>query len=186
MAENVSKGRKAEKESGGSRLQTLGCCRSGVGWVMWRVREVLSQREEEEVPRVHHCLGDDICSRSLLLGDMENQPRSIRLTFMFSLLLLLDLVLGAEGSEESEPGAGGPAPGGHRLCWEGGPVSPHPELQEKPQLQHFGQVVRSGECLLLPMSPQPKPRSSGAQTMAPSPLPQFPHSNRRYELHPSW
>lgn len=25
----------------------------------------------------------------------------------------LDLVLGAEGSEESEPGPGGPAPGGH-------------------------------------------------------------------------
>lgn len=53
----------------------------------------------------------------------------------------LDPVLGAQGPEESEPGPGGPAPCGHRVCREGCPVRLDPELQEKPQLQHFGQVV---------------------------------------------
>lgn len=115
---------------------------------MWGVRESLSQREEEKIPWVLHCLGDDICSRVPALGGYGELTHltaaKVNLSHIHVLPSLppaLDLVLGAEGSEESEPGPGGPAPGRHRVCWEGGPVSPHPELQEKPQLQHFGQVV---------------------------------------------
>ena len=50
-------------------------------------------------------------------------------------------VLGPEGPEEGEPGPGGPAPRGHRVCRQRGSVGPHPELQEEPQLQLPGQVV---------------------------------------------
>lgn len=56
-------------------------------------------------------------------------------------------VLGLEGLEEGEPGPGGSASRGRRVCREGRSVGPHPQLQEEPQLQHSCQVVRSGTVL---------------------------------------
>lgn len=57
--------------------------------------------------------------------------------------LLFDpgVVLGLERPEKGQSGPGGPAPCGHRMRREGGSVCPHSQLQEKPQLQHAGQVV---------------------------------------------
>lgn len=39
------KARKRERQKSieGNRLETLGCCRSGMGWIMWGVRERLLQ-----------------------------------------------------------------------------------------------------------------------------------------------
>ena len=66
--------------------------------------------------------------------------------------LLPGAVLGPEGPEEGEPGPGGPAPSGHRVCRQRGSIGPHPELQEEPKLQLPGQVVRGGTCCT-PLSP---------------------------------
>ena len=70
------KGRKGSVE--GSRLEISGCCRSGVGWIMWGVRERLCGSpepwEEEKIPQGSTTAqAMTFAVGSLLLGDMENQ-----------------------------------------------------------------------------------------------------------------
>lgn len=77
------KARKRERQKSieGNRLETLGCCRSVMGWIMWGVRDcaaALSHVEEKKI------LQGSTTARtmtfavgSLLLGGMENQLRCL-------------------------------------------------------------------------------------------------------------
>lgn len=71
----------------------------------------------------------------------------IHLPLAFILFVLhAGFVLGLKRPEKNKSGTSGSAARGHRVRRERRAVGSHPELQEEPQLQHPGQVVRSGTC----------------------------------------
>lgn len=65
-------------------------------------------------------------------------PSLLRCCFCFS---GSGFILGFKRPEEDKLSSGGSATCGYRVRRKRCSICPHPELQEKPQLQHFGQMV---------------------------------------------
>lgn len=96
--------RKGEKQENGCQGQQVGDVglqiRHGVGYLGC----------QEEIPQQSN---DDISSGIPLHEEPALRDRPSHVHMLPPLPPALDLVLGAQGPEESEPGPGGPAPCGH-------------------------------------------------------------------------